>query len=95
MLLTQLISNNAAAALMIPIAAQVGVALGFNPITLILACTFAASSEFMTPIGYQTNLMIYGPGEYKFTDYTKVGAPLNLIVMVVTVVLLNHFFPLT
>jgi di/tricarboxylate transporter len=93
MLATELMSNNAAAVLMFPIAWQTAADLGVNPMPFAMAVTVAASCGFATPMGYQTNLMIYGPGGYKFTDYTRFGGPLNLIVMVVTVLLAPLIWP--
>jgi di/tricarboxylate transporter len=93
-LLTEVISNNAAAVLMVPIGIEVSNNLGLNPVTFILAAMFAASTSFLSPIGYQTNLMVMGPGGYRYTDYLRVGAPLNLILAIVTPIVLNAFFPL-
>ncbi len=87
MLFTELMSNNAAAVLTFPIAWQTAADLGVNPMPLVMAITVAASCGFATPMGYQTNLMIYGPGGYKFSDYMRFGGPLNLLVMAVTVAL--------
>jgi di/tricarboxylate transporter len=84
--LTNVISNNAAVVLMIPVAVQVAADLGVSAFAFVLAVTFAASTAFMTPVGYQTNLFVYGPGGYKFTDYLRVGTPLQLIFAVVTTV---------
>jgi len=92
--LTQVISNNASIVLMIPVAVETATTLSLNPLTFILGVVFAASTAFMTPLGYQTNLMVYGPGEYRFLDYTKVGLPLNILVMITTVFTLNYFWPL-
>src|SRR6056297_1903366 len=83
-LLTSVISNNASVVLMIPVAASAAQSIGANAFAFVLAVTFAASTAFMTPVGYQTNLFVYGPGGYKFTDYFRVGAPLQLLFAVVT-----------
>ncbi|MBP0021995.1 MAG: SLC13 family permease [Cyanobacteria bacterium SBLK] len=77
--LTEILSNNASVVLMLPLAATVATTLGFNPFAFMFVVTFAASNSYMTPIGYQTNTMVYGPGEYKFFDFTRVGAPLTLL----------------
>jgi di/tricarboxylate transporter len=87
MLFTELMSNNAAAVLVFPIAWQTAADMGLNPMPFVMAVTVAASCGFATPMGYQTNLMIYGPGGYKFSDYVRFGGLLNLIVMAVTVTL--------
>jgi len=84
--MTNLISNNATVVLMIPIAVDVATQLGANAFAFVLAVTFAASTSFLTPIGYQTNLMVYGPGGYEFTDFIRVGAPLQLLLAAVTTV---------
>jgi di/tricarboxylate transporter len=83
---TNLISNNATVVLMIPIAVDVAIQLGANAFAFVLAVTFAASTSFLTPIGYQTNLMVYGPGGYRYTDFIRVGGPLQLLLAVVTTV---------
>ncbi|MFW6018570.1 MAG: SLC13 family permease [Halapricum sp.] len=83
-LLTNVISNNASVVLMIPVAVDVAMQLGANPFAFVLAVTFAASTAFMTPVGYQTNLFVYGPGGYRFTDYVRVGGPLQALFTVVT-----------
>ncbi len=80
--LTELVSNNAVAVILTPIAIELGLALGLDPRPLVVAVMFAASAAFSTPIGYQTNMLVYGPGGYKFTDYLRVGVPLNLILAV-------------
>jgi len=84
MLLTELISNNATVVLMVPVGVATAEALGLDAKAFILAIMFAASTSFSTPVGYQTNTMVYGPGGYKFLDFTRVGGPLNLILAVLT-----------
>ena len=93
MLFTELMSNNAAAVLTFPIAWQTAADLGVSPMPFVMAITVAASCGFATPMGYQTNLMIYGPGGYKFSDYMRFGGPLNLIVMAITVALAPLIWP--
>ena len=84
--LTNVISNNAAVVLMVPVAAETAADIDASMFAFILAVTFAASTAFMTPVGYQTNLFVYGPGGYRFTDYLRVGGPLQLLFAVVTTV---------
>ncbi|WP_426962790.1 SLC13 family permease [Haloparvum alkalitolerans] len=91
-LVTNVISNNASVVLMIPVAVDAAEALGANPFSFVLAVTFAASTAMLTPIGYQTNLMVYGPGGYKFTDYFRVGAPLQVLLTVVTTLGIAFFW---
>lgn len=83
-LLTNIISNNASVVLMIPIAVDAAQQIGASPFSFVLAVTFAASTAFLTPVGYQTNLMVYGPGGYRFRDFMVVGAPLQLLLTIVT-----------
>ena len=83
-LITNVVSNNASVVLMIPVAIEAAEAIGADPFTFVLAVTFGASTAMLTPIGYQTNLMVYAPGGYKFTDFFRVGAPLQLLLTVVT-----------
>ena len=83
-LMTEILSNNASVVLMIPIAAEVAKSLSLNPMAFIFAVTFAASNSFLTPIGYQTNTMVYAPGGYKFGDFVRIGFWLNLLFMIVT-----------
>lgn len=87
-LFTEVITNNAAAVLMFPIAMAVSEQLGVSYMPFVIAVMFAASASFMTPLGYQTNLMVYGPGRYRFTDYLKIGAPLSLLVACTSITLI-------
>jgi di/tricarboxylate transporter len=84
-LLTETITNNGAVALMFPVVTAVAQSQGFEPRGLVVAMTLAGSLSFMTPIGYQTNLMVYGPGNYRFTDFFRVGAPLGLMLWIVLI----------
>lgn len=83
-LLTEILSNNASVVLILPVAVKVATTLNLNPYAFMFAVTFAASNSFMTPIGYQTNTMVYGPGGYKFLDFFRFGGPLNLIMAIIT-----------
>jgi di/tricarboxylate transporter len=83
-LVTQVISNNASVILMLPMAVETAELAGADPFSFVLAVTFAASCALLTPIGYQTNLMVYGPGGYRFTDFLRMGAPLQLLLAIVT-----------
>ena len=76
--LTEMASNNAVAVVVTPIAIALGVELGIDPRPLVVAVMVAASASFATPIGYQTNTLVYGPGGYSFTDFMRIGIPLNL-----------------
>jgi di/tricarboxylate transporter len=92
-LFTELITNNAAAVLIFPVALEVAEKFGVSPLPFIVAVMFAASASFMTPLGYQTNLMVMGPGGYKYVDYLKVGLPMSLIVGAVSLLLIPLFWP--
>ncbi len=91
-LLTSVISNNASVVLMIPVAANTAQSIGANAFAFVLAVTFAASTAFMTPVGYQTNLFVYGPGGYTFSDFLRVGAPLQFLLSIVTVLGIAFFW---
>lgn len=91
---TEFITNNAAAVLMFPIAVALANQTGSNVIPFAVAVMFAASASFMTPIGYQTNLMVYGPGGYNALDYLKIGLPMNILAGCVTIPMILFFWPL-
>lgn len=90
--ITSLMSNQATAALLSPIAISLGVQMGIDPKPLLFAVMFAASTCYLTPLGYQTNIMIYGPGNYKFVDFIKVGGLLSLISGIVVSLCLYYFY---
>ncbi|MFD2531934.1 SLC13 family permease [Gracilimonas halophila] len=91
-LLTEMITNNAAAVLVFPIAFSLAQSMGIDFIPFAMVMIVAASSSFSTPIGYQTNLMVYGPGGYRFTDFVRIGLPLNLIVAAIAVSLIPYIW---
>lgn len=93
-ILTELVSNNAVAVVITPIAVGVAQVLGVDPRPLVVAVMVAASASFATPIGYQTNMMVYGPGGYKFSDFLKVGIPLNITTGIIASLTIPIFFPL-
>lgn len=90
---TELITNNAAAILMFPIAESFSAQLGVSILPFAIAIMIAASASFITPLGYQTNLMVYGPGQYRYKDYVVIGTPLSLIVALLTLILVPIFWP--
>ncbi|MCG7199142.1 SLC13 family permease [Marinobacter pelagius] len=90
---TEVITNNAAAVLMFPIALALSEHLGVSFLPFAVAVMFAASASFITPLGYQTNLMVYGPGRYRFTDYMRIGLPLSLLVGAISITLIPVFWP--
>ena len=92
-LFTEVVSNNATAVLMYPIATGTALGFGVDPLPFVLALAVAASASFATPIGYQTNLMVYGPGGYRFGDYLRVGVPMNLAVGATACALTPLVFP--
>lgn len=92
--LTEIVSNNAVAVILAPIAIGLGAELGVDPRGLVVAVMFGASASFATPIGYQTNTLVYGPGGYRFSDFLRIGVPLNLTMMITMSILIPLFFPL-
>ncbi|MEH6648011.1 SLC13 family permease, partial [Sulfitobacter sp.] len=93
-ILTELVTNNAVAVLLAPISAGVAIQLGLDPRPFVVAVMFGASASFATPIGYQTNTLVYIAGGYKFTDFLKVGIPMNIIIGTATVLLIPLIWPL-
>ncbi len=93
-LITEPMSNAAATVLMVPIAIDVALGLGANPQTFALATVIGASTSFLTPVGHQANVLVFGPGGYRFFDFMRVGAPLNLALFVVTMIVLPIIWPL-
>ncbi len=91
--LGELMSNSAAAVLLTPIGFSTAQLMGADPTPFLIAITFAASTSFMTPVGYQTNMMVYSAGGYKFSDFIKIGLPLNMIFWVLGVIFIPMFWP--
>ena len=94
LMLTEFLSNNAVAVIYTPIAIELAETLGHDPRPFVVAVMFSATLAFATPVGYQTNMMVYGPGGYRFSDFTRVGVPLNIIVMLVSCALIPLIWPL-
>lgn len=94
LVLTEFLSNNAVAVIYTPIAIELAEKLGHDPRPFVVAVMFSATLAFATPVGYQTNMMVYGPGGYRFSDFTKVGLPLNIITMLVVCALIPLIWPL-
>jgi len=92
-LCTHILSNNATAVLLLPIAVSTATSLGVDPKPFIIGICFGASACFATPIGYQTNLLVYGPGRYRFSDYIKLGMPLNIMVIGLSALLIPLVWP--
>ncbi len=92
-LLTEILSNNAVAVLLTPVALSLATTLGIEPTPLLMAVMFGASAAFMTPFGYQTNAIVMGPGGYKFRDYLRVGIPMQLIMIIIATTFIPIFWP--
>lgn len=92
-LLTEVMSNNAAAVVLTPVALLAAAEAGLNPYALLVAVMFGASASFMTPVGYQTNTLVFGPGGYRFADFLRVGGPLNLVLALTAAILIPLFWP--
>lgn len=94
LMLTELLSNNAVAVLLTPIAIALATTLGHDPRPYVVAVMFSATVAFATPIGYQTHMMVYGPGGYRFSDFVKVGVPLDIICGIVACLIIPILWPL-
>ena len=94
-LLSEIISNNSTAVLMVPIAGTAAASMGLDPKPFMMTVAFAASASFLTPMGYKTNAMVFGPGGYRFMDYVKFGTPIKILCCVLSVWLIPVFWPLT
>jgi di/tricarboxylate transporter len=92
-MMTEMISNNAVAVVMTPIAIQIADAAEISPVPLIIAVMFGASASFTTPVGYQTNTYVFGAGGYLFKDFVKVGLPLNLLLWITATILIPILWP--
>jgi len=93
-LITQPISNAAATVLIAPIAIDIALSLGANPQPFVLATVIGASTSFLTPVGHQVNVLVFGPGGYRFFDYTRTGGPMSLIILIATLLFLPMIWPL-
>ena len=93
-MLTEIMSNNSTAVLMVPVGISVAGTMGVDPFPLIMTIAFAAAASFLTPMGYKTNAMVYGPGGYRFLDYIKFGAPLKVVFWAISMLLIPVIWPL-
>jgi di/tricarboxylate transporter len=93
MLLAEMLHHNAAAALMFPVAIAAANQAGVDPRSFVIAIALGANSAFASPVAYQTHLLVYGPGGYKFTDFVRVGIPLNIICAVIALTVIPYVWP--
>ena len=93
-ILTEFLSNNAVAVIYTPVAIELAQTLGYDPRPFVVTVMFSATLAFATPVGYQTNMMVYGPGGYRFSDYVRIGLPLNFLIMFVASALIPLIWPL-
>ncbi|MFZ1470616.1 MAG: SLC13 family permease [Paracoccaceae bacterium] len=91
--MTEIVSNNAVAIVITPLAISLADSIGVDARPMVVAVMFGASASFATPIGYQTNTLVYGAGNYKFSDFMKIGAPMNLIVGIASILMIPVIFP--
>jgi di/tricarboxylate transporter len=94
LVLTEFLSNNAVAVIFTPVAIELAQSLGHDPRPFVVAVMFSATLAFATPVGYQTNMMVYGPGGYRFSDFSRIGLPLNILTMLVASALIPLIWPL-
>lgn len=92
--LTELVTNNAAAAVVFPIAYSLALSLDANVMSFVMAVAFGASASFISPYGYQTNLMVFNAGQYKLSDFVKIGAPISITYSFTALIAINYFFGL-
>jgi di/tricarboxylate transporter len=92
-ILTEFITNNAVAVILTPIVIALAESMGISPRPFLVAVMFAASASFSTPIGYQTNTYVFGAGGYKFSDFIRIGVPLNILLFVTAILLIPYFWP--
>ena len=92
--ITEFISNTAAGAIFYPIVYESAVSMGCDPMPFLISLMIAVSSSFATPIGSPTHLLVYGPGGYLFTDFLKIGLPMNVIILIVNLLVVNLLYPL-
>jgi di/tricarboxylate transporter len=92
-LLTEVVTNNAVAILLTPVVVSIAASMGVDARPFIVAIMFGASASFLTPIGYQTNTYVYGAGGYRFSDFIRIGLPLNLLLWTAATLLIPKFWP--